>query len=193
MNGMHRHRFGEEAGDSVIYVRLLMPEDVCAGSGAVNRGRRRVSAEYRYAQSQRRSFRRGGRVERRPRRDRFPPDSARHGIRDARFHGHRRPGLPQPQERTFGLGMSALRGEADEDQRPSERPLIANSRPFGPQWQTWRATRYRIMRSWYVANCMSIDGAAIRPIHLDKLPLTRPPLTFSTMIVRLNVRIAQRS
>ncbi len=30
-----------------------------------------------------------------------------------------------PQERTLGLGMSALRGEADEDQRPSERPLLA--------------------------------------------------------------------
>ncbi len=35
----------------------------------------------------------------------------------------------QPQERTLGLGMSALRGEADEDQRPPERPLIAKSGP----------------------------------------------------------------
>ena len=31
------------------------------------------------------------------------------------------------QEQTLGLGMSAFRGEADEDQRPSERPLIARS------------------------------------------------------------------
>ncbi len=27
----------------------------------------------------------------------------------------------------MGLGMSAFRGEADEDQRPSERPLLAKS------------------------------------------------------------------
>ena len=74
LDGMHCQRAGEEAGDSVICVRLLMREDVCAGSGAVNRGGRGVSAEYRYAQSQRRSFRRGGRVERRPQRGRFPPD-----------------------------------------------------------------------------------------------------------------------
>ena len=95
LDGMHCQRAGEEAGDSVICVRLLMREDVCAGSGAVNRGGRGVSAEYRYAQSQRRSFRRGGRVERRPQRGRFPPDPARHGIRDARFHGHRHRGLPR--------------------------------------------------------------------------------------------------
>ena len=99
--------------------------------------------------------------------------------------------------------MSALRGEADGNQRPPERPLTADGRPFGPRRQAWRATRYRIVRSWYVANPRSIDGAAVRPIRLDNLPLTLPPRTFSTKIVRLTVRtgrpgvgrraIAQRS
>ncbi len=32
-------------------------------------------------------------------------------------------------ERTLGLGMSAFTGEADGDQRPPERPLLAISGP----------------------------------------------------------------
>ncbi len=36
----------------------------------------------------------------------------------------------------MGLGMSALRGEADEDQRPSERPLIAKSGPKDERWKS---------------------------------------------------------
>ncbi len=36
----------------------------------------------------------------------------------------------------MGLGMSALRGEADEDQRSPERPLIAIS---GPKVEGWKS------------------------------------------------------
>ncbi len=44
----------------------------------------------------------------------------------------------------MGLGMSALRGEADGNQRPSERPLIATSGPLerrdGPLPRWWRTS-----------------------------------------------------
>ena len=36
----------------------------------------------------------------------------------------------------MGLGMSAFRGEADEDQRPPELPLIAISGPKNVSWKS---------------------------------------------------------
>ncbi len=45
-------------------------------------------------------------------------------------------------ERTLGLGMSAFRGEADEDQRPPERPLIAISGHSGDALMTFVAIEF---------------------------------------------------